>query len=773
MFLNNLKHSLKSLRRSGIFSILNILGLATGFSVVTLIVLYLVSEYTRDYSIPNHDNIYRLYTVKHKQCALDYNLTGEILDKFPEIENGCAVRTFFGFDIPLASKKNLVVEKKVFLTTNEFFDIFNVHVVKSLATEPLPDKESAVITQSFASRLFPGEEALGKRINLFGFAEMTVQTIVEDFADKSLNCNFITHAENPDFRNLGMTNHYFNAAHYFVLRKNTDISSLNLKLSELLSEKEYGPDSTGLQKLNEIYLNSAGMEYNAHESGNKRMLRIFLAVSFLILLLSVINNFNHNLSLQYSNLKEIGVRKTNGAGKTQILGLFITDSFVRVLVSVVVSGILTYLVLPLLTPFFQHPLKLEVLFGPVFILGVSGLFILLVLLNSLASILVFSKFNIKDFLSGGISKSKKYSWKNVLIIFQLTISLVLLISLIVIKKQISFVKHSETGFDRENIVRVNFPIGIDESKAVSFKNRIGDLAFVRSVSLSNGVPGMINHTSSSNEKDNDFSFVDLIVDADFLKTLGIDLKAGRDFRKGENNNVCIINETALKKYGWDDFAGRHFKGWGDLEIIGISSDFNISSLHTLPVPVSLIFGDRRDDYAQLSIRLSKGNTSEMLGAIEKEWQSMFSNLPFYYTFYDQFFDAMYKNEERTASLLSLFSLIAFLITCMGILGVSFQNSLNRAKEIGVRKVNGARVTDVLLILNRDFLMLTLIAVIVATPLAYLIMNIWLQEFAYRTSLAWWIFILAITLTFTVVTGTVTMQTIKTAKLNPVDSLKYE
>ena len=559
MLLLNLKHSINSLKRNRIFSILNLAGLSIGLTVVTLIALFLMSEYSKDGNIPDHENIYRLYDAAQKNCALDYNLNRELSEHYPEIKKACAVRTFFGFDVPLTSEKNIVVEKKAFLTTNAFFDMFDIDILESISSEPLTEHK--------------------------------------------------------------------------------------LSASPLLS-------------------------------------KTFLFPAFLLLLLFI-------------------------------------------------------------------------------------------LINSIASIYIFSKFDIRTFLAGGKSKSNSHTGRNILTVFQLTISAALLISIIVIKKQISFVKHSDIGFDRENLIRVNFPIGISEANAVTFKNKVSQLSFILSASLSNGVPGMINHTSTSNVEDNEFEFVDLLVDNDFVRTMGISLKAGRDFRNGERNDICIINETAFKKYGWDDFEGKHYEGWGKLDVVGIVSDFNISSLHSLPAPVCLIFGDKRDDYAQLSLRMRKGDTGQMLKGIENEWHSMFPALPFYYTFYDQFFDSMYKKEEKVSSILTYLTFLAFLITCSGIFGVSFQNSIIRTKEIGIRKVNGAKIREVLVILNKDFVRQTIFALIIAIPLSYFAMNKWLQGFAYKTSQNIWIFLLAVMVTLSLVIVTVSLQAWRIARLNPVDALRYE
>ncbi len=778
MLLQNFKHSVNSLKRNKLFSILNISGLAIGFSVVTIIVLFLVTEYSKDKNIPGHKNIYRLYDVKERSIAMDFKLNDKLKEQFPEIEKACAVRTFFGFDMPFATEKNYINEHKAFLTTNSFFDLFDIQVVKSLAKEPLPDYGSAVITESLAARLFPGEEALGGKMNIFGYTDVIVSAIVRDFSDKSLNCNIILHGENPKFKNWGQQGDVNIASQFIALKSSADVSSFVVKMNKLLIELNPKANPVAIQKLDDIYLNSSGMKYNCNDAGNKKMLIVFFTISIMILLLSVMNNFNYTLSLQYGNLKEIGVRKTSGAGTVHLLKLFLTDSALKGFLSFSASILLTFLLLPLTTDLFQRKLDFTSVIRPEFLLPGFLITCFVIILNSVASIYVLTKFDINTFLTGGKSKNLRHPVRSTITVFQLAISVTLLISMIIISKQIAFVKHSDIGFKKEQLVRINLPIMPLEEKARAFKSKINQLSFVESSSLSNGVPGMINYTGSSNigKNDvefNDFTISELLVDADFIKTMGIKLKEGREFRTGEGEKVCIINETAYKKYGWHDIEGKKFNGWGNLDVVGVSYDFNISSLHTLPVPVCLIFGDKMNDYAQISIRLQKGDVPNMLGEIQKEWQSMFSPMPFVFTFYDEFFNGLYSKEEKTGSILSLFSILAFLITCLGILGVTFQNCINRTKEVGIRKVNGAKTADLLELLNRDYVIQAVIAVVVATPSAYFIMDKWLQSFAYRTSQSWWIYATAIIITLVVVIGAVSLQTWQTARMNPVRALRYE
>lgn len=769
MLIRNFKYALNSLRKSKIYSSLNIFGLAISFSVVTIIAIFIISEYSIDRNIPNYENIYRLYNLKQKSNAINFEINSELKNNFPEIENACAVRTFYGFDIPLATEYNTVVEKKVFLTTNSFFDIFDIKPVSKLSSEPLPNSQSAVITKTLANKLFPDGKALGQSINVFGVTDVVVNMVVEDFQDKSLNSNIILFANHPDFSNYGQSDGVVIASHYLVLSENVKLDKLISKFNSFLSEQKTKIESAGLIRLDKIYLNSELTGYNAHDKGNRKMLNIFLTISLLVLLLAIFNNINYTLSLQYNNIKNIGIRIVNGANSYQILGIFFTDSFFKVSISVFISLLITILSLPVLSSLFNKTVDITYLISFKFILFAIALIIFTIIINSSASFYIFSKFKISSFLSKVKSKFSQVYGINVLTVVQLTISIVLLVSIISIKKQISFVKNTQIGFNKEQLLR----IGLSESNATVYKDKIEKMSFVKSATLSNGVPGMINYTTRSNVEGNNFKFNAMLVDDDFIKTMGIEIKEGRDFRKGENKDVCIINEAAYKKYGWNNFQGKKYEGWGSLDVVGIATDFSISSLHSLPEPVCLIYGLDRDDYNQISIRLNNGFSSENIKDLENEWLAMNTGVPFNFSFYDKYFDEMYKKEETLGSIISFLSIVAFLITCLGILSVSFQNSLNKSKEIGIRKVNGAKIYEILFLLNKSFVRWVCFSFILAVPIAYFFISKWLENFAYKTSIDWWIFALAGLLSLAITLFTVNWQSWRVANKNPVLTLRYE
>ena len=350
--------------------------------------------------------------------------------------------------------------------------------------------------------------------------------------------------------------------------------------------------------------------------------------------------------------------------------------------------------------------------------------------------------------------------------FQFTVSIALIACVLIIFKQLQYVKHSDLGFNRELLLKFNLPFSINNPE--SFKQEIEKLPFVRSSTLSHGCPGYIRSSSENTFKKNN-----IYVGDNYLKTMGIELLEGREFLKSDLNKVCFINEEAKRKYEFSDIKAKKVKyGEDTYEVAGVVKNFNTESLHSAITPLLLIYStDIKLD--NLSVRLTAGNTSQYLTQMKQVWQKFCPNEPFEFTFYDQLFQAMYAKEENLSISITFFSIIAIALTCMGILGQIIMICYKRTKEIGIRKVNGARVTEILALLNKDFLKWVAIAFVIATPIAYYAMNKWLQNFAYRTELSWWVFTLAGAAAMLIALATVSWQSWRAASRNPVESLRSE
>jgi putative ABC transport system permease protein len=391
------------------------------------------------------------------------------------------------------------------------------------------------------------------------------------------------------------------------------------------------------------------------------------------------------------------------------------------------------------------------------------------LLTSIVPVYLTGKFDIYRFMAGGqVVRRKGGTLYRILSVFQATVSVILIICLITIYKQLSYVKHTDIGFDREHLIRLNLPGNFEKGDIL--KQEFSRLPFVRSATLSLGVPGMINSRAGSGEPDNQFWFNCIEVDEDFIPTFGLRILAGRNFRNDDRDTICIINEAALKQYGWEDIENKKFRNYG-LDIVGVVNDFHISSFHDKIEPAVLIFKNRFRNV--LSLRLTPGNTSDQIASLNETWIRLMPDNKFDFVFYDDFFNSLYKKEEKEASAITIFSVLALIITLMGMIGLIFQSCLRRSKEIGIRKINGASVLSVMMILNRELILMTGVAFIIAVPVSWYAMVRWLQNFAYRTELSWWIPVAGGLIVLGISAITLSWQSWRAATRNPVEALRYE
>ena len=774
----NLKLAIRNLAKNKVYSFLIIGGFAIGFAACILIGLFYHTETSVNKNFANHEQIYRIYDVKMNRCNLNWDLYPVLSQDYAEVEDACPLEYSTGIKLTV---KNEVAHtdteiRHLLSTTNNFFSIFSVDMIESLSAKPFDGKESIVISESVAKKLFGTQNPLGQQVNVNNFFSGTITGIFEALpANTSFQADMILNSENENFRlsNTVSNGKKYNPTNLFVmLKEETNPQNFAGELNKSATLKALDVDSLALQKLDDIYLSELTMK-SRHAKGNTTMLKVFLAIAALILLLSSINYLNYSISMQYAKLKETGINRTNGASLRDMINYTFTEVSLGVFISLVLSIGITLLALPYTENLFGKMLQVNLgdwlLIAPFILAAVFSV----ILINSFAPIYLLSKFKITEFLSGFRGKqNRKQMGKQAMLVFQMTASIALIAVVLIIFKQLNYVKHSDLGFDREMLIRIDVPFKFEKTDVLN--QEIGKLHFVKGTSMSSGCPGMINHKYGSNNGEKNFDINCIPVGSDYLKTIGIELVKGRDFLDGDLNKACLINEEALKQYGWDTFEGQKFNNGqdGGYNVVGIIKDFKFESYHSTVEPLALLF-DGASNGNVLSVRLSPGNTGQQIDQITKIWKSISPYEPMNLMFYDDFFQSMYAKEEKLASSITFFSLIAIALTCMGILGQIFMITLNRVKEIGIRKINGAKISEVLVLLNRDFLKWVAVAFVIATPLAWFAMNKWIENFAYKTTLSWWIFALAGLLAMGIALLTVSFQSWKAATRNPVESLRYE
>lgn len=774
----NLILALRNLLKNKVYTFLIIGGFAIGFAACILIGLFYYSETTVNQDFANHKQIYRLYDVKKNRCNLNWDLYPVLTSDYAKIEAACPLDYNISDQMTIKDEQTQISAEFIHLltTTENFFSIFSVEIVQSQSGKAFDGKESVAISTLLAESLFGTQNPLGRQVNIANYFLGRVTSVFNKLPlNSSFSADIIINSENEKFRmSSTITNGFkYNPTNHFIkVREGTQASDISNELNRSDKIKALDIDSLALQGLDEIYLSELTVK-SRHAKGNPVLLKIFLAIALLILILSSINYLNYSVSVQYAKLRDSGIKKTFGAGWKELMNHTLFEVSLGLLISLVLAIIVTDISLPYSENLFGKPMQIElpdmIAVAPFFILGLISV----VLLNSIAPIYILSKFNISESLSGYKgTQNKKQIWKQTLLTFQLTVSVALIAVVLIIFRQLHFVKHSDPGFNQELLLRINLPHRFQQADAL--RQELGNISFVKSTSLSSGCPGMIHHRMGSESEGKSITFNCIYVGDNYLNTMGIELVEGRDFLDGDLNKFCLANEEAFKQCGWDNLEGKRFNNGqdGGFGVIGKIRDFKFESYHSAVEPLVLLFAG--DDFANvLSVKLLPGNTGQQIEQINKVWKTISPNEPFSYIFYDDFYQSFYEKEEKLAGSITFFTLIAIALTCMGILGQIFMICLGRVKEIGIRKINGATISEVLFMLNRDFIKWFVLAFFIATPVSWYITYKWLENFAYKTSLSWWIFMLAGLMALILIFITVSWQSWRAATRNPVEALRYE
>ncbi len=772
IFMYNIVHAFRNLKKNATYTLFTISGLTIGITVFLLSAIYIYHELTIDHCYSNHKNIYRLYDADNSNCGLDFNLADDISNLFPDVESNAPVDRF-QWEMSLKSDSNIIKTKSGISTTNNYFNVFHQSVISKLRKNPFSESMSIILTQSTANKLFGDNNPLGKIVNLDNMFDLTITAIIEDFPENSsLNAEYLINAQTEDLRLSYVCNKgdcYNPIPQYIVLNSNTNPESFIKNFNAVIKDHQTRVKTFAIQPLDNIYL-TKDIEGSEVRSGNPSYLSIISIIALIILILSVINYINFTLSILQTKTQEVSIKKINGAGNFQMILYFMSESLIILLSVTLISFLLVYIFANLATNLFSTVIDPSMLFNSFILFSFLLLNTIIILATIIVPIQTTLKINVIKGIKNKQEKNTTLPIKSTLITLQFVASIILLIGAITILKQLKYMNSADQGFNKQNLVKIAIPLDFKQKDAL--QQQINSLSFVKSSSYSNGSPGEIN-LSMGSASANEFMLNCIKVDSNFIKTFDMSLIKGRPFFSGDLNKACIMNEAALKKYEWSDLKNKRYNNnpKEGYEVIGVVKDFNYASMHELVKPVCLLFED--SEINTLSLRLSKGNTQNQISQLKQVWNEVVPDELFSFEFYDVVFDNMYKKEKQLANSVITLSLIAIMLTVIGLLGQIIFLSIQKTKEIGIRKVNGAKISEVLMLLNKDFIKWVMIAFIIASPIAYFIMNKWLENFAYKTTLSWWIFALAGSLAITIAIVSVTWQSWKAATRNPVEALRYE
>jgi putative ABC transport system permease protein len=790
--MSQLKPVIRQILKDRQTTLLHLTGLSLGLGVCLLIALWIRDESAYDRFHSKSDRIYRALWAarfgdnewKIAQCPMP--LATLLGSEFPEVERAtqCAPG-----GMTFKKGPDFVRESDGLLVDEQFAAIFDLDYVEGNPTTVLQSPEEIVLTESMARRYFGNSPALGQTLTRNDGKNFRVSGIVRDWPKQShLKVNFLTTLKgNPRLESRRDDWSSATVLTYFLLKNPADIGAVDAKMKKYVADKLMVGDvaqgsnytSFPFQPLTDIHLHSA--EFETAGRGNIRYVWIFGIVALAILALGCINFINLATARALTRAREVGVRKVLGSTRGQLIWRFMAESAVMVIGSVVVALAWVVLAIPAFQKLTGKEMSPESLFSPAALALLAGLTLLTTLAAGLVPAFFLSKLAPARALKSQSSphSSSKNRLRQALVVAQFCVSTAMIIGALVVQQQLQFLQNRQLGFQKEQVLVLKRVNGLDSKFGVFFE-RIRTLAGVEAATAGQFLPGkefdstIFLPEQPSNYKETSLTYS--FVDGQFVDALGLELKSGHNFRPGlvSDSAGCLINEACARRLGWAAPLGKTLTmgGWPEGKVLGVVADFHFQSLHHEVEPIVLKLSPFPLSYA--AIRLRPGNDmSAQLADIQSVWKELAPTLPFDYSFLDEDFQKQYEAETRLSRLFGLFSTLAIVIACLGLFGLATFTTRQRTKEIGIRKTLGASVFSISNLIIRDFLNLVVVAIIIASPIAFYAMQNWLSDFAYRIDLEWWMFASAGAVAIAVALLTVGFQSVKAALVNPVRSLRSE
>jgi len=793
MIKNYLKLAFRNLWKHRTFSIINILGLTIGMTACFLIFLYISFELSYDSFNSKADRTYRVVSdIKTPTETLNaggpaWAVPPFAKHEFPEVE---AFARLAQNNVLIRKGEIKFQEENAMWADSSLFQIFDFKLTQGNPQTALKEPFSVVFSETTAKKYFGKENPVGQSLLITGDAlPAKVTGVMKDIpensqvkADVFLSMSTVTQKFNA---NLDSQWGNYGAQAYFLLTPNTNAKALEKKFPAFL-EKYNGKEMKELQMyptiffepLKDVYLRSTR---DGSKTGNINNVYIFSIIAIFILVIACINFVNLTTARSSERAKEVGIRKVAGALKSQLTRQFIGDSILLCFVAFLFSVGLAALLLPAFNHLagktisegiFSNWKNISILFAAAMGIG---------LLAGIYPALVLSSFKPVTVLKGRFATGTKgILLRKGLVVAQFTISIALITGTIIVYNQMKYMRNQDLGFSKDQMLVIDTQG--DKAKD-ALKQTVSAIPGVKSVSLTGSVPGG-NNPGAYSEIENikgDLQIANLdlyFVDFDYIPQFKMKIVAGRPFSKEfgtDTTQAMVLNEAAVKLLGYSSpqqAIGKRFKQWGrEGKVVGVVKDFHFRSLQTVIKPLSMRIEPGGCNL--LAVNISASNAKSTIATIENKWKTMVPTRPFCYFFLDEFFDRQYRAEERFGKLFLNFAILAILISCLGLLGLASYSTMQRTKEIGIRKVMGASVSNIVNLLSKDFLKLVLLSFAIATPVAGYFMYKWLQDFAYKTSMHWWIFAVSGIIAVFIALFTVSFQAIKVAVANPVKSLRTE
>jgi putative ABC transport system permease protein len=792
MILKNLQFTIRNFRNQKLFTIVNLAGLTIGIIATSLILIYISYELSFDRFHKNSGQIFRVYATftmggKNQAWVQTANPLGPFLqNKFPEIEKTVRVtRLSKGF---VSSGEKNFYEDRIVLVDSSIFDVFTLPLIAGSPDGVLKQPNGIVLSESTAEKYFGKTDPVGKPIRFNRSIDLTVTGIMKDIPGNThlqFDMMIPMSAAKTFYGNDFLLNPMNTVTSLYLLTNNsTSFKSLEKSVSQSTKEYDGGADFGDnkmyhVEPLTSIHLHSAkGGEFGPNS--DIKSIYILSTIALLILLIACINYINLSFSVNSRRKTELGLRKIMGAGRHQIVSLYLADASVLVGISIIISALLISDQLPWYSGMVGADLS-SLYSLKSLIPGLIILFLVITVITGLTSGWISSRVKPMDTFKKPIAETKKHiGTQGILVLFQFVISIVLISSSLFVYRQMRFIQNKNLGFSKDQLMIIPLDDNNVRTKVLSFKQELSRNPNIISASVTSDLPGEMKWVSSieydGSDKQMSETMAYLEIDKDFVSTYGIQVKDGYlpgDTACPYSGTQYLLSEAAIKKFGWKDPIGRKFSCYNGKEgfVTGIFGDFNFKSLREEVEPLFLFM--RENDSRYMAVKLSSTSISGSVDYIRNIWNKMTPDSPFDYFFYDNYYDQLYRKERQFGKVIFIFSAIAILIACMGLFGLAAFFSELRTKEIGIRKVNGATIAEVMIMLNTKFIKWVFIAFLIAAPIAFYAMHKWLQSFAYKTKLSWWIFCLAGIIALVIALITVSFQSWKAATKNPVEALRYE
>ncbi len=815
MISNYFKIAWRNLFRNRNYSLINVLGLAIGLACFMLIMIYVQDELKYDKFHEKGDRIYRMaleriYPGRSRHYAIiPQSYAKAVRDDVAEVEDACRLFYFQGANVVFKVNNVLYEETQQMWADSNFFNFFSIKLIKGDPDQALTKPNSVILTESSAKRYFGDQDPIGKLLETeVPENNMTVTGVTQDVPEFShLHFDLLRSStslgqflDQPNFIN-------FSAYTYLLLHPEADPEAVERKFPDLVVKyasgqvlnqfgvnyEEYQNQGNGyryfLQPLPDIYLES-NLESEIKPPGSIQRIYFFTAIAILILIIACINFMNLATARSAGRAREVGIRKTLGSERMQIAAQFLMEAMIITIAAAAIAWCINFLALDSFSRLTNKTFSVSDLVSPRFILILLLAAFVTGLLSGAYPSFALSSFKPVDVLQGKITRSSGGSLRNLLVVFQFAVSVFLIIASILVYRQWIYTQNKDLGFEKESLLTIEGGARLDQNESETFKKELLNIQGITSVSGCNTQPGgqYFGMSFQPNGALEMTTGSGLIVDEGYIECMDMKILEGRSFSEDFMDTLSIlVNQSAVREMNLEDPVGKKIVSNDDFlnpiegqqsqyTIVGVLEDFHFQSLHHPITPLFLIHNQRSfvPGVDQLiTVRFESENYAQILTQMEQLWGRFENEVPFKYAFLDREWATLYEKEVTTRKVSGLFTLIAIFIACLGLLALAAYTAERRTKEIGIRKVLGASVPNLVTLLSIDFLKLVLIGILIAVPLAWYAMSQWLEQFAYRIEIKPGVFILASVIALLIAFMTVSFQSIRAALLNPIKSLRDE